>query len=188
VVVVAAGYDHPSGAYLSASGIGSFTDHDGFRGLGYQAYAGYAWRRPTGVAWDVGLSHYDVTQYVTPHYRTQFSEAYAGVTKGPVSLHVYYSPNYLGEHVRTVYATGAVGRQLSQNWRLFGHIGVLAPLNPDASAEISKPQYDGAVGVARKWAKGEIQASWTGLAPSFEYPTANIQRRSALVLGGSFNF
>ena len=120
-------YDHPSGAYLAISGIGEATRDDGAQLLGYQAYLGFARRTRSGASLDIGVSNTRLSEYAWPHSRLEYSEIYAGVSWKDVSAHVYYSPNYLGDHWSAVYLDLSGTARLSPNWRLFGHVGVLQP-------------------------------------------------------------
>jgi uncharacterized protein (TIGR02001 family) len=180
--------DHPGGAYLEVTGVAAATHHDGLQALGYQAYAGYAHRMESGVTWDVGVSHSDLTEYFQPRYRLAYSELYAGLAGRDLSAHLYYSPNYLGERAETVYASLDGARRLDETWRLFGHLGALAPVQKKVGSEVNRTQFDLSAGLAARIRDYEFRASWTRIGPSVDYPANHRQSRDALVLSAAYDF
>jgi uncharacterized protein (TIGR02001 family) len=176
-------YDQRAGGYLGLAGVGAATARDGVQALGYQAYAGYAAHLSADTSWDVGVTHSDLTEYITPRYRVRYSEVYAGIAAQHLSAHVYYSPDYLGEHVDTLYASldGSLNR--AADWRVFGHVGVLAPIRRGAGSEIHAAQYDLRAGVARRIKDWEAQVSVVGFGPGADYPPGHRQSRETLLVG-----
>jgi uncharacterized protein (TIGR02001 family) len=181
-----AAYDHDSGVYASASAIAVATEHDGVRPLGWVAQAGYARRIDVDTSWDIGVTNTDVSLYADRSYRANYTEVYAGVTRGAVSAHVYYSPNYLGRGRGTVYfdVNGAV--RPAEHWRLFGHVGVQAPLNAPPHTDTAR--LDLRAGVAREFKRCEMHVEWTTTTSAPIYPVGYGQSRSALVVGAALFF
>jgi uncharacterized protein (TIGR02001 family) len=187
-VRLSASYDNPSGVYVGAAALAGPTAHDGVQPLGYQANLGYARQLGTGRSVDVGVLHYDMTQHLATRYRVRYSEAYAGFATDHLTARVYYSPDYMGEHVETLYGEVGGSWRLSPNWRAVGRVGALTPLHPGVAAEIRKPQLDLSLGVARRLPSAEVQLAWTSASRAMEYPTGNRQTRNALVATLSYYF
>ena len=181
-------YDHPSGVYAGLSALGSATGHDGVQVLGYQANLGYAGRTARGASWDVGVSNFDVTTHTYNRYRNQYAEAYAGFSSRNVSAHVYYSPNYFGGRVDTVYVDLSGTLRPSETWSLIGHVGSFTLLNPLPGFAGRKTRYDLKLGVAAKLKSSEVQLAWTSLPQGTNYPPGQPQKRNALVLSATYFF
>jgi uncharacterized protein (TIGR02001 family) len=141
-------YDHGDGLYVSATGVAGQTDSEGVKPLGYQANLGYAVRTRRGWSLDLGVSTAGYTQYLYPRRRLSYSEVYAGVSTGAISAHLYWSPDYLGQHVQTLYGEVDAAVALRPNLKLFGHAGLLAPLDGQPASPERSPRYDLQAGVA----------------------------------------
>jgi len=185
---VTANYDHPAGGYLNAAAIVADTADKGVQALGYQAYAGWAWRLDPDTSWDLGVTHSDLTDYLRPRYRARYSEAYAGFSWRGASAHLYYSPDYLGEGGDTLYGSLDGSLVPRTDWRLFGHLGVLAPVRTNANSDFRDPQIDLRAGVARRIAAWELQLAVTGVGPNANYPAGHAQSHEALVVSVSRAF
>lgn len=181
-------YDLAGGAYFGASAIGADTAHSGLQAIGYQEYVGYAARTAAGPGWDVGVSNANFTEYFRRRYNVSYSEIYVGVTTNNVSYHVYYSPDYLGEGVATVYFDVDGVIRPAPKWRLFGHVGLLAPLAHHDRADLHGPQYDLRIGAARTIGRCELQLAWTSVGPDDSYLADRAQPRDALVLSAAYAF
>jgi hypothetical protein len=136
----------------------------------------------------VGVAQTDITEYYMPRDRIRYTEVYAGVAGRNLSAHIYYSPNYLGEHVGTIYANVDGAMSLSPDWRVFGHAGVLAPVERTRGSELKDPQYDVSVGVARRIGPMEVQLSGVSVGPNADYPANHPQSRNALVVSAAYYF
>ena len=181
-------YDHPSGAYFAISGIGAATAHDGAQLLGYQAYLGYARRTKSGASLDIGVNHTRISEFAWPRERLEYSEIYAGVSWKDVSAHVYYSPNYLGDHWSAVYLDLSGTVRLDPNWRLFGHFGVLEPVAGRSGWETPNTQYDLRAGLAVRRDPVELQLAWSRFGPDADYPPGQSQGHNAVVALLSYSF
>lgn len=181
-------YDHPTGAYVGATAIGAVTAEEGFRVTGVQAYGGYARRLASGGSLDLGVAHTDVTEYDRARYRLRYSELYVGLAGRNLSAHVYYSPDYLGGRVQTLYGSLDGSWAPAVAWRLFGHAGVLAPVQHRPGAGLSGLQYDLRAGAARQTGPVEVQLSLVTGGPDASYPAMHAQTRTTVVLGATYPF
>lgn len=176
-------YDHSSGFYAGGQAIGQDTAHDGVQLLGFVEYAGYAIRGPEGLSFDVGVNNQDDQAYETGERADRYTELYAGITRGAVSLHVYYSPNYLRPGYTTVYADLSGAFHPVDRWRLYGHIGALQPITGPKTAYY---RVDARVGVAREFRNFEIDLAATDM--SRDAPNLSTAPRAAVTLGATYFF
>ena len=181
-------YDHSSGFYGGASLIGIEGLHGGAQFLGSVEYIGYTARFDQTNALDVGVTNSNYRLDITRPYTLNYTEIYAGIVRDDFNAHIYYSPSYLGEAVGTVYLdlNGAV--RPARHWRLFGHVGVLTPVNGWAGSGSRRESYDLRAGVAAEFRGGELRLAWTATSPDLDYPVGRKQGRAALVLGAALFF
>jgi hypothetical protein len=202
-------YDHPSGVYAGASLIGGETAHEGIRGLGWTAYLGYAEKTDKGLTWDIGATTSQINLYLridplqrsaapatsyaqtygqsgpqiyTFRYRADYTEVYGGLSWGSTSVHLYASPDYLGQSLRTAYLDLTETFRPLTHVRLYAHAGALTPLEGSAGPGSDREHYDLGAGAAWELRHGEIQLSWTGIAPRVQYPIGYPQARSAVII------
>jgi uncharacterized protein (TIGR02001 family) len=180
--------DHSSGLYAGATGVVGDTDHSGIRPLGYQANAGYAVRTAQGWSVDAGVSTAGFTQYLNRRELLTYSEIYAGVSAGSVSAHLYYSPDYLREHVQTLYGEVDAAVRIRPNLRLFGHLGLLAPLSGRDAAELNGPRYDLEAGVAADVKQLELRLAWSRAQSGARDLPAYFEGGDAVVASASVAF
>ena len=181
-------YDHASGAYGAISGVFVDSRHSGAQVLGYVANLGYARRLASGVSWDVGVINSGVTTYVDYEVSSTYTEVYAGVSKNDLSLHVYYSPKYIGEGGGSVYVDFDGALRPANHWRIFGHVGALARLGARNLHNVDATRIDFRVGVAREFKHFELHAAWTATTPTAVYPAGYRQDRTAFVVGAACFF
>jgi len=174
-------YDHSSGAYAGGSVIVGDTARDGVRVLGYIEYAGYAKQTADGLGWDVGASNSNITLNL-PGQLTTRSEVFGGISMNDVSAHLYFSPDYLGQSLKTLYFDVTATIRPRDRLRLYAHVGVLTPLGGSAGPGSRYEHFDGAAGAAWEFRHGEVQLGVTAATPDLEYPPGFQQKRSALVL------
>jgi uncharacterized protein (TIGR02001 family) len=182
------GYDHDSGTYAGASAIVVDTTHAGVQMLGYVAYAGFVARPKSGPALDFGVTGADVNEYADKRYTYNYGEIYAGLIGDRLRTHVYYSPNYFGGGLSTVYVDVDGAIRPAPRWRLFGHAGVLTPVGGGDSYVRRRERYDLRLGVAAELKHCELHLAWTGTTPSATYPREQPPSRSAVVVGVSYAF
>lgn len=174
-------YDHASGAYAGATAIGE--NQDGLRPLGFIEYAGFATPRAGQMSFDVGVDNQNLSQYAGKRYPLNYSEVYAGVSGAHLSLHLYYSPNYLRPGSQTLYADVEGAMKPADHWRLFGHLGATEPVGAAAGR---RQRYDLRAGVARQFGPLELQAAVTATTP--DPPPMTPPERAALVFGARWFF
>jgi uncharacterized protein (TIGR02001 family) len=179
--------DHPSGAYAAVSGVVASTPNEGLQVLGYQLYVGYAHRTAAGASLDFGFTHTRLDEFGWPKDRIDYSEVYAGVSWRDLAAHIYVSPDYLGDHVHTVYLDLDKTVRLDARWRLFGHVGVLAPVGGQG-AEVRQAQYDLRAGAALDLRPFQFELAWSRFGPGGVYPPYAGQSRDAVVVSARFDF
>jgi uncharacterized protein (TIGR02001 family) len=180
-------YDHPSGAYAGASAIAVDTARAGVEMLGFVAYAGYAGRLRQGVTWDVGASNTNATDYDTPKYTVNYTELYAGLGAEHLNAKLYYSPNYLGEARRSLYADLSGSFNPAPHWRLFAHAGVLTPLDGPSWGGGRRELYDLRAGVAAQVKSCEFSLAVTASSPRV-YAEPFRRNRGGVVATASYFF
>ncbi len=181
-------YDQNSGLYAGASVIGVSGAHDSVRMLENLEYIGYVARVSTRTAWDLGVTHSDFKPNSPKHLSFEYTEIYTGVIRDHLSAHVHYSPNYFGQGVSTVYVDLDGAFRPARRWRVFGHVGVLTPINESVSPGSYRERYDLRAGVAAEFKGGELQLAWTTTRPDLSYPVGHAQSRDALVIAATCFF
>jgi uncharacterized protein (TIGR02001 family) len=184
-VRLSANLDTRAGWYAGASAIQSEVSEGGRYGQ-VAAYAGYAMPIGGGSGLDFGGTY----SHFAGNRQYDFAEAYAGLLSRRWSLRVNYSPDYFGRHVQTAYLDASGHVPLGDVVRLFGHLGLLAPLErvqPDVG-EGNRARADVRVGIG--WAPGDVdlQLAWTSVSRGGPFPAAYAQRRSALLFSASYSF
>ena len=114
-------YDHSSGLYA-----GAFVSNVEFdpavgqqtQGIGY---AGYARRLHSGWSVDAGAAYSDFSN--DADYR--YWELHAGIASNALSARIYFSPNYFGQSIHTVYAELNGSYRLAERLKAIGHAGLL---------------------------------------------------------------
>lgn len=187
-VVATVAYDLPSGPYASASAIGVAGHGRSAAVSGYQAYAGYAGRFGAETSWDVGVARTDIAQRYATRYRVAYDEAYAGFSTRRLSAHLYYSPDYLGEGAATLYATATGTATPAPGWKLFARTGLLLPVRRSAGADLRRAQFDGGLGVARRFGDLELQAEVAAMGPDDDLAAGRPQGHTALSLSATLSF
>jgi uncharacterized protein (TIGR02001 family) len=181
-------YDDKSGAYGALSATAVDTRNAGAQFLGFVADIGYAKRLTNGVTWDVGLSDSQISTFIDNRYTANYAEVYAGLSRGGLAAHLYVSPDYLGESVRTLYLDLAGSVQPADRWRLFAHAGLLTVVGGDSGELGRRDHLDFRTGVARRFGRFEarITGSWAQPAPI--YPEGVPHGNGTLVAGASVFF
>ena len=181
-------YDDRSGVYAGATAIAAEGVHGSARILGYIEYIGFSEPVSRDISWDVGVNNSSISQRPHNNYNIDYVETFTGITARDVDVHVYYSPNYLGDGFGAVYLdlNGAV--RPAPGWRLFAHAGVLTPLRDSGEQRARREYYDLRAGVAAAFKSFEVQLAWTSTRPSFSYPPGIRQKQDALVFGASYFF
>jgi hypothetical protein len=190
-------YDSASGIYGSASAIIGETAGNSVRPLGYLASAGFAKRVASGLSWDVGLSDAQLALYLpqtqlatgaTGHskafihrYNLDYAEIYGGISTAHLSAHLYISPDYLGQDLRTAYLDINSFIKPVEHLRLFGHLGALAPLGGGSGIPgADRGRFDFSVGAGWEGRWGELKVIWSATTPGLHYPVEYVPRGQAI--------
>lgn len=199
-------YDHETGAYAGAVAVVG-TDYSKDPALlGGTVYAGYARKIAAGVTADAGLTATRITtdleaprpppnpyaNVYTPapysvRYRADYAEAYAGLSRGDVSAYVYLSPNYLSPGQATAYVEVNAAAHLANRLRVFGHAGLLAPLDNTGPYGL-RSRADTRIGVALELDRLEVQLAWTSISRQVAYPAGYPRDRDGVVLSATAYF
>ncbi|MEO8924300.1 MAG: TorF family putative porin [Caldimonas sp.] len=174
-------YDAPERWYAGASATRATLTQDTYSQ--WLGYAGWATAVVDGRSFEIGFdaSHFTgVSGY-------DFAEAYAGILAQRWSARLYYAPDYYGRHVQVVYAELNAHVPIDQQFRLFAHVGVLAPFGgAGGDADQSRSDVSAGAGlVVRGWDLHLAAVAATRRGP---YPAVFGGRRAALVAGASFSF
>jgi uncharacterized protein (TIGR02001 family) len=181
-------YDHGDGLYAGLTGVMGETDSDGIKPLGYQANLGYAVRTREGWSLDMGVSTAGYTQYLYPQQHLHYAEVYAGVSAGPVSAHLYWSPDYLGQHMQTLYGEVDGIVAVTPHLRLFGHAGLLAPLDGSGGWPPRGPRYDLKAGLALQVGAAELRVAVSRAQANSEDLPDYFKGGDAITAGASWSF
>ncbi len=121
------------------------------------SYAGRAMRLDSGLAWDAGFSNYTYRGGSGRNY----NEVHLGLGVENVRGRVSYSPDYLGNKARTVYADVSASHALGGGVSAFAHAGYLRAL-PGAPASMARSIVDGRIGLATSVSAWRLQLAWDG--------------------------
>ncbi len=149
-----------------------------------QGYAGCVLRGDGARQLDLGATYSHFTG--NPTY--DFAEAYAGVLGDRWSARVYLAPDYFGRHVSTAYAELNTHRILDEQFRLLGHVGVIAALRGNASDNASRIRVDLRLGAGWVLRGLDVQLAWVAASRGGPYPAVYGNRRAAWVAGASYSF
>lgn len=177
-------YDDASGLYLAASGTAVIDDGPAI--AAGQANIGYARRLKPGLSIEAGLlgSHFGAR---APAGRAvQHAEAYVGLTWQPLSVRVFYAPDYLETGSATVYAELDAVVQPAEKWRVNGHLGALDYRTRPYAYASGAIQHDWRVTVARELGAIELRAAVSGAGPGLD-PYSH-GRRTAVVFAASWAY
>lgn len=181
-------YDDKSGLYLDGYVMGEFARED-VRFLGWDANIGYARRLSRHVSADVGVIRRQYQAGYDGGHSNHYTEIYTGVTIRPLSMRLYYSPDYLERNVSTLYGEVEGTLTPSRNWRVNAHVGALAYLDtPPSYFSSGAVHYDWRLGVSRLLGNFDIHAALSGGGPGKQYYYGRERDRTAVTVGASWNF
>jgi uncharacterized protein (TIGR02001 family) len=118
---VEAAYDDDSGLYAGGLASNAKLDPNGGQQLLAVAYAGYARRLAGGWSADIGAAYSTLSTDTDYDY----VELHAGLATEALSARLYYSPNYFGVSVHTLYGELNGSYRLTGRLKLIGHAGLL---------------------------------------------------------------
>lgn len=180
-------YDHPSGLYLNLAGVTRLRS-GGPQFMGVIGNVGYARRLNAHVTLDAGVLRSQIratSYYARPYHYTEF---YAGAAVGPVVGRVYYSPDYRRPGVSTLYGELETGFEPAPNWRVSGHVGLLAYLDDQPYRQSGAGDPDWRIRVSRQFGRFEIHSALSGGGPGEQYYAHRVHAKPALTAGASVSF
>jgi uncharacterized protein (TIGR02001 family) len=158
-------YDHADGWYLGTFASRLRRIYGTESGSTFISYAGYTGRLASGASWEVGVSHYAYPSSSD----VNFQEVYAGLATERFSARVSYSPHYLFQGLRTVYAEMSGSRPLGDRLSLFAHVGYLGSLR-EGSNQWPVRRTDARVGLGISLDSWEGQLAWADAHQRGKYP------------------
>lgn len=188
VATLGMSYEGKGGPYIGGSATATLTGKERAGLLGAQAYAGYATRTSSGVGLDAGIVAYLLTSRYSGDREDRYVEVYAGISRGPLSGYLRFSPDYLGGHTPVVYADINAAHQIAPKWRLSGHLGALVQTSGVPGLGGRRSRYDTRIGISRSIGSFEVQASWTFAGPGGAYFDGPWHGRSAVILSARRSF
>jgi uncharacterized protein (TIGR02001 family) len=146
-------YDSPSGWYAGAfaSGVDIQGDSGHTQLIGY---GGYAQKWSTSVSWEFGATQTTYQQFAKNNY----AEVFTGLTSENFSGRVYYSPNYLGESIPSLYTEVNAHYPLEEHLQLLAHVGHLHV--PSGNATLAASRFDSSVGIGATMKNWSIQLAY----------------------------
>ncbi len=118
------------------------------------AYGGYARQLTSDVSWEAGLSE---TAYTGGGSRN-YAEMFVGLSSERLNGRLYYSPDYLGQSVHSLYGELNFNLPLTQGLRLIAHGGYLS-LPRQGEDNVSASHGDTRVGLA--YHSGDWNLQWS---------------------------
>ncbi len=157
-------YDHPSGLYANGSLIASFDDNNRPVVAGTVANVGYAVKVANHTSLDGGYLRTDYRYNSYDYWRPssmRSDEIYLGAVVHGLAYHAYYSPNFLGYGVSTLYHELAGGVPLKGRLQLTARAGAMLYLDAPERWHL-KNDYDWGVGLARPMGRVTLNLTLNG--------------------------
>jgi uncharacterized protein (TIGR02001 family) len=176
-------YDSASGWYAGGSAT-AVEFEPGQRQAALFAYVGYARRTVSGLAWEIGATG----AHFAADSRYDYGEAFTGLLGEGWNARVYLSPSYFGSNVRTIYAEVNGTAPLTSVWRLFGHVGALAPIGGSEPTDSRRARFDARLGLSTSVGPAEVRLAWVGATRGGFYTTSYADQRNSLVLSAACFF
>jgi uncharacterized protein (TIGR02001 family) len=176
-------YDHPSGWYAGAfaSGVKLGAIRDDTQA---NAYAGYAGRLNSRASWELGFTK---SIFIRTE-RLNYQETYAGIAFDNLEGRVYFSPDYFGRRVPTVYMEINGSYPLSERLRLTAHFGALSD-QADHDGLGNATQRDYRIGFSTSFANWNVQLEWvTSEQKLSQYSIYGYSSPPTLVFAASHSF
>jgi len=181
-------YDSDAGWF--AGGMASHAEIEDTGTAQVVAYAGYARRLASGIAWEAGATQAVFTRISAYNY----AEAFIGLSGEQASARLYYAPRYFGRPARTLYGEINAFIPLGEALRLIGHAGLLRALDGTRSLGMeSGHRYDFQLGLAAHVGDIDLQlVRATRTARRYPaasgYPAYTGPQPQAFVLSASYSF
>lgn len=175
-------YDAPNGCYGGASATRVEPEH-GDRYAQVLGYAGCTTPLDVDRLVEAGATY----SHFSGDSSYDFAELYVGLLAGRWGARLHFAPDYFGRKVSTLYAEFDAHTVLDENFRLFGHLGVITRISGSGNGE-SRTRGDLRVGAGWVWRSLDLQLSWVGATEGGPYPAVYGGRRSTFVAGASYSF
>ena len=181
-------YDSPSGVYLNGQLFGALPDDYNSGLLGMIGDVGYARRLNSTLSIDGGVTRSEYASIGAGGYHTGYTEIYAGLASQRLSAHLYYSPDYFGPGVKTVYGDVEGNIGIFAEIRLNAHVGALGYLDRPAPLPPGKTQYDWRVGASRQFGAIDVHAALSGGGPSPQFYDGQPRSKTEFIVGAGYTF
>lgn len=162
VVTLGAHHETLGGLYLGGTVTVAIGGDIGTRLSSGTQYAGYSVKRG-GTTFDIGVIHRTFRSDYSDEYAPDFTEVYAGITRGKLTARVFLSPSYVPGRF-SVYTEADAEVFESHGWSLTGHAGLrlTSTGGPPINTETTKLDY--AVRVEKSVGRLAFGSTLTGVA------------------------
>ena len=180
---LAANYDAATLRWYAGASAARVETAFGERYIQLVPYAGYV--LPIGLqgTLDVGATY----SHFIGESADDYAEAFVGLVAERWNVRLFYSPNYFGRHVRTLYLDLGVHTPLSPAARLFAQAGVLTSLD-SAGRGVSRARSDLRVGAGFAAGDMDLQLAWGASSRGGPNQTVYGGRRTGFTASASFFF
>ena len=185
VATIDLSYDDPGGLYGALSATAVLGSDEAIRPMGLQLNGGYAKRLRSGIVVDLGVTHSNYSRY-SSRASASYTEIYAGVSRKALSTRISFAPHYFGSGYSTLYGEVNANVTPMPKVSLFGHLGLLVPLDYPEAAAKPRAQQDWSLGVSRQAGPISLHAILTGGGPDADYYHDRAHSRTKLVFGVSY--
>lgn len=176
-------YDNLAGWYFGTFLSEVRLAENGSRGEQLITYTGYSRRLQSGSVWEVGV----VKSFFPKTENLNYTEVFVGLASDGISGKIYFSPDYLGQNIDTVYTELNNAYQIFERLKIFGHIGFLKSLpGTHRFSEISR--FDSQIGVGASLANWEFQLAWDAAGKNRASNSLYATVRSSFVLSARHTF
>jgi uncharacterized protein (TIGR02001 family) len=185
IAVLDVAYDDPSGFYADASGTGVLRKGHA-EPLALELNAGYAKRLRSGTTLDLGVISSTFSHYSRGEAARDYTELYAGISRGGLSSRIFISPHYSEGGLWTAYWEVNGSFSPARKWSLEGHAGMLVPLRTLSGDERYRSAFDWRLGVSRELGPISLHVAWDEGVRGRAYYGDRARSRRALVIGASW--
>lgn len=158
-------HETDSGLYLGGTITVALGGEAGTRLSSGSQYGGYS-VRAGGTTFDIGVIHRTYRADYSDEYARDFTEVYAGVTRGKLTARVFLSPQYVPGRF-SVYAEADLALFERRGWSLSSHAGLrlTRASGPPINTETTK--FDYAIRAGKAFGRLSIGAALSGAATKY---------------------
>lgn len=177
--------DAPAGWYAGVSAT-PVEPSPGDRYVQLVGYAGHVVALADRYSIELGGSAYRFSG----ESRYDFVEPYVGLLWRNAALRLHYAPRYFGAHVKTAYLDASAQWPQGDLLRLFGHVGVLAPLSRAqyAGEDAQRTRVDLRLGAGLARGRWDLRLSWAAVSRGGPAPAVYGGSRQGWSLAASYSF